>query len=45
MKAKLGPIAFEALEFIRTGGSRVRGGDLGGEAWINLAEGKRAGTV
>ncbi|MGN7741526.1 GNAT family N-acetyltransferase [Pseudomonas sp. 22526] len=44
-KSKLGPVALENVEFVRTSGTRERGGSPGGEAWIILAEGKRAGTA
>lgn len=44
-KSKLGPVPFEKLEFVRTPGSRERGGGPGGEAWIISAEGKRAGIA
>lgn len=44
-KSKLGPVTTDAVELIRTPGSRERGGGPGGEAWIILANGKRAGTA
>jgi len=44
-KSKLGPIAREHVHFVRTPGTRDHGGGPGGEAWIILAEGKRAGTA
>lgn len=44
-KSKLGSVPFEKLEFVRTPGSRERGGGPGGEAWIISAEGKRAGIA
>ncbi|RZO10665.1 hypothetical protein EKG40_03600 [Pseudomonas moorei] len=44
-KSKLGPVAADAIELITTPGSRERGGGPGGEAWIILADGKRAGSA
>ncbi|WP_349677906.1 MULTISPECIES: GNAT family N-acetyltransferase [unclassified Pseudomonas] len=44
-KSKLGPVALESVEFVRTPGTRARGYGPDGEAWIILAEGKRAGTA
>lgn len=44
-KSKLGPIGAGAIELVKTLGSRERGGGPGGEAWVILADGKRAGTA
>ena len=44
-KSKLGPATVDSIEFIKTPGSRERGGGPGGDAWIILAQGKRAGTA
>ena len=44
-KSKLGPVSPDSIELIATPGSRERGGGPGGEAWIILANGKRAGTA
>lgn len=44
-KSRLGPVAPADIELVRTAGSRERGGGPGGEAWIVMAEGKRAGTA
>lgn len=44
-KSKLGPVDPACVEFLRTPGTRERGGGPGGEAWIILAEGKRAGIA
>lgn len=44
-KSKLGPVCVDAIELVKTPGSRERGGGPGGEAWIILASGKRAGTA
>ncbi|MHC8378400.1 GNAT family N-acetyltransferase [Pseudomonas sp. MDT1-16] len=44
-KSKLGPVCADAVELISTPGSRERGGGPGGEAWIILSNGKRAGTA
>ena len=45
VKSKLGPVVPEDVQFIRTPGTREHGGGPGGEAWIILAEDKRAGTA
>lgn len=44
-KSKLGPVAPEDLEFVRTPGTSERGGGPGGEAWSIFAEAKRAGSA
>ncbi|WP_223523689.1 MULTISPECIES: class I SAM-dependent methyltransferase [unclassified Pseudomonas] len=44
-KSKLGPVCADAIELVKTPGSRERGGGPGGEAWIILANGKRAGAA
>lgn len=44
-KSRLGPVSPADVELVRTAGSRGRGGGPGGEAWIVMAEGKRAGTA
>lgn len=44
-KSRLGPVDLENVEFVRTPGTRERGGGPGGEAWIIQAHGKRAGTA
>lgn len=44
-KSRLGPVAPTDVELVRSVGSRKRGGGPGGEAWIVMAEGKRAGTA
>lgn len=44
-KSKLGPVTADAIELVATPGSRERGGGAGGEAWIILADGKRAGSA
>lgn len=44
-KSRLGPVAADSIELITTQGSREKGGGPGGEAWIILADGKRAGSV
>jgi len=44
-KSKLGLVTADAIELVSTLGSRERGGGPGGEAWIILANGKRAGTA
>lgn len=44
-KSNLGPVGADAIELVKTPGSRERGGGPGGEAWIILASGKRAGTA
>ena len=44
-KSKLGPVTADAIELVATPGSRERGGGPGGEAWIILADGKRAGSA
>lgn len=44
-KSRLGPVDSDSVEFARTPGTRERGGGPGGEAWIILAQGKRAGTA
>uniref|UniRef100_UPI002F91A4D1 GNAT family protein n=1 Tax=Pseudomonas sp. Z003-0.4C(8344-21) TaxID=1855380 RepID=UPI002F91A4D1 len=41
----MGPVSAGAVELIKTSGSRERGGGPGGEAWIILAEGRRAGSA
>ncbi len=44
-KSKLGPVTADAIELICAPGSRERGGGPGGEAWIILANAKRAGIA
>ncbi|HBO5727300.1 GNAT family N-acetyltransferase [Pseudomonas aeruginosa] len=44
-KSKLGPVCANAIEFISTPGGLEKGGGAGGEAWIILANGKRAGIA
>lgn len=44
-KSKLGPVASSDIELVRTKGTRLRGGRVGGEAWIVMAEGKRVGSA
>lgn len=44
-KSKLAPVAPSEIELIRATGTRLRGGGTGGEAWIVMAEGRRAGTA
>ncbi|MFP3995133.1 MULTISPECIES: GNAT family N-acetyltransferase [Pseudomonas] len=44
-KSRLGPVDLENVDFVRTPGSRERGGGPGGEAWIIQVHGKRAGTA
>ncbi|MEZ8187125.1 hypothetical protein ACED29_15025 [Shewanella sp. 5S214] len=44
-KSKLGPVSAEDVEFLRTSGSRHKGGGPGCEAWLVMVNGKRAGTA
>lgn len=44
-KSKLGPVSADSIEFISTAGGRKKGGGAGGEAWIILANGDRAGIA
>lgn len=44
-KSKLGPVSSDAIVLIRTLGTLDKGGGAGGEAWIIIADGKRAGTA
>ena len=44
-KTRRSPVPSSEIELIRTTGSRKRGGGPGGETWIVMAEGKRAGIV
>lgn len=44
-KSGLGPVAPSDIELVHTSGTMLRGGGARGEAWIVMAEGKRAGTA
>ncbi len=44
-KSKLGPVKADDIEIISTSGTRHKGGGPGCEAWIVMAEGKRAGVA
>lgn len=44
-KSKLGSVTVDAIELTSVPGSRERGGGSGGEAWIILADAKRAGIA
>lgn len=39
------PISKDDVELVRVAGSRQRGGGVNGDAWIIMAQGKRAGTA
>jgi len=44
-KSSLGSVSPDSVELLKTAGTRSKGGGSGGEAWIVLADGKRAGTA
>ena len=44
-KSNLGPVSTDNVELISTTGTRDKGGGSGGEAWIVMVDGKRAGKA
>lgn len=44
-KSKFGPVTFDQVELIKVSGSKDKGGGVGGEAWLILVDGKRAGSA
>lgn len=44
-QSPLGPVEPMGIKLIRCTGTSKRGGGVGGEAWIIIANGRRAGTV
>ena len=44
-KSSLGPVNIDNIELISTTGTQNKGGGNGGEAWIIMVDGKRAGKA
>ncbi|MCC2606577.1 hypothetical protein [Planctobacterium marinum] len=44
-KSNLGPVSTDNVELIGTAGTRNKGGGSGGEAWLVMVDGKRAGKA